>query len=31
VGRWMDGTEEWVVEGTLSYLATSSAWAAEFR
>jgi len=27
----MDGTEEWVVEGTTSYWATLSVWAAEFR
>jgi len=27
----MDGTEEWVVEGTMSYLVTLIAWAAEFR
>ena len=31
MGGWMDGTEEWVVEGTTSYLAMLSAWAAEFR
>jgi hypothetical protein len=31
VGRWVDGIEEWMVEGTASYLATLSAWAAEFR
>jgi hypothetical protein len=27
----MDGTGEWVVEGTTSYLATLSTWVAEFR
>jgi hypothetical protein len=31
VGRWMEGTEEWVVEGTTSHLETLSACAAEFK